>query len=525
LKRLLSIVLHATLLFFVSREALPQSANLPIGHWAYDFLDRLETKGLVRDIALRTRPISRARLAKIIARIDSRVNTEPQLLSKTDQRLFEQLKGEFSDEMTDLGISYQRSLREPHLVTMREDSSSVYFDALFEQRVILRSSRGEEPADRRLETTGGGIIRGRLHRFLAFELEARNTAISGAEDIVERFDPSLGRPQVTTGNLLFSDQARAYAVASNRWVRLQVGRDRAHWGPGRRGSMTVSSQMPEAEMFRLWADFRNFRFTYMHAFLRSSLGPKYLAAHRLDVRLGRRLFLSGTESVIYGGRDVEFQYLNPLMPYQIAEHHLGDRDNNMLSFDLVYFPVDGLKTYAELLIDDLSFDRNLINHWGNKYAILLGLLWTDAFRIANLDLGIEVARVDPFVYTHRDSINTYQHYDQSIGHWLGPNADDVLLALRYQPTRDTSLRLELTQTRRGKGDINTPHRPEDGPRKGFLSGTVEKRRGVSVSLTDQLLRDLFVTLRFGWARITNLQRQPGMNITERNALLLLQMNY
>jgi len=525
LNRVRLFVLIILLSLLAPAASLAQSANLPIGHWAYDFLDRLETRGLVRDIALRTRPVSRARLAKIIARIDARLRNSPRLLSKTDRRLFEQLKGEFADEMAERGVKYSRRLREPHLVTLRQDSSTIYFDALFEQRLLLRSGQEADSSGRRLETTGGGIIRGRLHRFLAFELEARNTAISGARVVRERFDPSLGTPLVRTGNILFSDQARAYAVVRNRWVRLQVGRDKAQWGPGRRGSMTVSEQMPEADMFRLWADFQNFRFTYMHAFLRSGLGAKYLAAHRLDFRVGRRLFLSGTESVIYGGRSVEFQYLNPLMPYQIAEHHLGDRDNNMVSFDLTYFPVDGIKTYAELLVDDFSFDRNLIHNWGNKYAFLAGLLWTDFGGLDNLDLLFEFAHVDPFVYTHRDSINTYQHYNSSIGHWLGPNADDVELALRYQPTRDTAMRLEFTQTRHGAGDINRPHRRSDGSRKHFLSGIVERKREVTVELRDQLLRDVFVTLRFGWARIHNLNRRPGADISERRALLMLQANY
>lgn len=501
-----------------------QSANVPIGHWAYDFLDRLETKGLVRDLALRARPISRNRMAQIIASIEDEARKHPGVLSGSDRRLLEQLKGEFADEMTELGVDYRQRLAEPHLVSLREDSSSVYLDALFEQRVILRGGLGDS-TERRLETTGGGIIRGRLHRFLAFELEARNTAISGEEVIRERFDPSLGMPRVTTGNLLFSDQARAYAVASNRWVRLQLGRDRVQWGPGRRGSLTVSEQMPESDMIRLWAEFRNFRFTYLHAFLRSSLGPKYLAAHRLDVQLGRRLFLSGTESVVYGGRDVEFQYLNPLMPYQIAEHHLGDRDNNMLSFDITYFPVDGVKTYGELLIDDLSFDRNLFTHWANKYGLLLGVLWTDIAGMPNLDGQVEFAHVDPFVYTHRDSVNSYQHYDRSIGHWLGPNADDVTLVVRYQPTRDTRIALQFSQIRRGTGALQKPHRKEDGERKRFLDGPVHRTREVAVELRDQLVRDVFVTLRFGWARVRNAGLQPGVNRNERRALFTLQANY
>lgn len=525
MKKVVLSLLFSSLSCLISVDAFSQSANLPVGHWAYDFLDRLETKGMVRDVALRTRPLSRARLAKIIARIDSRVRSDPESLSRTDRRLFEQLKGEFSDEMGDLGVGYASSLAEPHLVAMREDSSSVFFDALFEQRLLLRSGLEADTTGRRLETTGGGIVRGRLHRFLAFELEARNTAISGADLVQDRFDPSLGTPQVTTGNLLFSDQARAYAVVGNRWVRLQVGRDRAQWGPGRRGSLTVSAQTPESDMFRLWAEFGPFRFTYMHAFLRSALGSKYLAAHRLDFRLGRRLFLSGTESVVYGGRSVEFQYLNPLMPYQIAEHHLGDRDNNMVSFDLTYFPVDGVKTYAELLIDDLNFDRNLIHHWGNKYGLLLGMLWADGFGIPDLDLQLEFAHVDPYVYTHLDSINTYQHYNRSIGHWLGPNADDVQLALRYRLTRDTSFELDLNQTRHGAGDINTPHQDADGSRKHFLAGTVERRRGLSVGLADQILRDVFVTMRFGWVRIANAGLQPGLRVNERRAQFGVQVNY
>ena len=104
----------------------------------------------------------------------------------------------------------------------------------------------------------------------------------------------------------------------------------------------------------LKVQFKRFKFTSIHGKLSSGIDSKYLAAHRLEVNVLPWLIVSGSESVIYGNRGIEPAYFNPLMPYHVAEHHLGDKDNNMMSLDMTAFPLKNHKFYFELFIDDVS---------------------------------------------------------------------------------------------------------------------------------------------------------------------------
>jgi len=191
-------------------------------------------------------------------------------------------------------------------------------------------------------------------------------------------------------------------------------------------------------------------------FWRSGLGSKYLAGHRLDYLIKPGLHVGATETVIYGKRDLEFAYLNPIMPIHIAQHHLGDKDNKTMSLDLTCTLWTGGKLYAEYFIDDMTSSASLTKFYGNKFSFLLGSHLVAPCRIANTDLRLEYSRVEPYVYTHYDSINIYSSYDQLIGHWLGPNADSFFLQAGWQPLRDFRLELSLERQRKGEGRCRHP---------------------------------------------------------------------
>ena len=108
----------------------------------------------------------------------------------------------------------------------------------------------------------------------------------------------------------------------------------------------LSSENPLFELFKLKFKFNRFQFTSFHGSLHSDVGTKYLAGHRLELMLCPKLYLSGSEAVVYGDRNVEFAYLNPIMPYHVAEHHLGDKDNNTMAFDVTAFPIKNHKLYV-----------------------------------------------------------------------------------------------------------------------------------------------------------------------------------
>ncbi|MDW7681659.1 MAG: hypothetical protein SCK70_13920, partial [bacterium] len=97
-------VVIALLLLCVFSNSHSQSVNVPLNHWAYSFLERLETRGFFNSQLLKTRPISRNDLANILAELNKKHLNEQIKLSRTEMDMFEQLKGEFYEELFQLSV-------------------------------------------------------------------------------------------------------------------------------------------------------------------------------------------------------------------------------------------------------------------------------------------------------------------------------------------------------------------------------------------------------------------------------------
>ncbi|HFE52714.1 MAG TPA: hypothetical protein ENK07_04675 [Bacteroidetes bacterium] len=518
------LVLAAVFVFAASARrpgAAGQEVDLPREHWAYEFLERLEVRGLIDGPLARVRPWSRAQTLEMIRQVQRALARNPSVLSPTEKALFRQLQSDFSEELgSPAGLP-----PEPHLLSIRDSTLHLHLDGVLQERIPSRHGSYFTPAELRSETTMGGIIRALVEPGLWVGVDVRNTAIRGG--IVppkERFDPAQGAPFVTSGKNVFQDKAAAYFGFKLPWFRAQIGRDAVWWGPSQREALTLSPNLPYFDLLRADARWKRLRFTYVHAELRSHFGRKYLAAHRIEWEVKRGLYLAGSETVIYGNRPVEMAYLNPVMFYHVAEHYLGDLDNNNMSFEAWWRARPGLVFYGEFFIDDMTLSAPLFKYWGNKFAFSAGCHWANPLGISDSDLLFEYARIEPFVYTHYDSINRYQHYNRSIGHWLGPDGDDWNFAFSRYFGRDLRLRLAFTQTRKGKGSLNVAHTNADPQTKKFLEGTVERQRALHVSLRQQLWRDVFVSLRYEYWWVKNPHRRPG-RATGKTFLASLYVNH
>jgi len=109
----------------------PQNVNLPLEHWAYQYFDRLETKGLFKGLHSRTLPMTRTEIANIISEIDSNIIKGNSKLSTTDYRRLEQLEGEFHEELVRLNVSADSLLHERHLFSWSEADNIIHADADF----------------------------------------------------------------------------------------------------------------------------------------------------------------------------------------------------------------------------------------------------------------------------------------------------------------------------------------------------------------------------------------------------------
>jgi hypothetical protein len=182
----------------------------------------------------------------------------------------------------------------------------------------------------------------------------------------------------------------------------------------------------------------------MKLFEKKNFG-KYMHVHRLDLSLPKNITLGLSETALYGstteefpnpnedadstGREFEWAYVIPFIPYVFQEHLQGDQDNISLAFDLSVKTIPHWEFYGELLWDDMKSPTSMFDDgwWGNKWATSVGVA-RDSLKLGSTlwNWYLEYTRVEPWVYTHHKGGGyTYRSYSQSLGTDLGPNSQEV----------------------------------------------------------------------------------------------------
>ena len=410
---------------------------------------------------------------------------------------------------------------------MHDKDIVAHFDATFAEQIRAES---KEPADAGVPksiTSVGGGFRINIKNSLAIFASGITSVLSETDSLTNTvFNPSLGLPVTEKAlvDVAISDNTTSYVNLRAPWFDFEFGRDLVEWGSGFRGNLLLSRNANVYDLLKLTFRYRKFKFEYLHAFLNADKS-KYLAVHRLEIRPSANVQLAMSEAVVYGDRSVEPIYLNPFVPLIIAERHVGNQDNNMLSIDGTWFwRAKRIKFYAEMLFDDFSVAKDLFGSFGNKWGGLAGFYWVDPFALKNTDIRFEAVRIQPLVYTHTFPRNTYTNYNNSLGHWLGPDADDWYFEVANQPHRNWRFTISWEQRRRGQNDLNNGARPVDN-RTVFLGGTIERNRYYGVRGEWQVRRDWFFSANYHYIQSTNLRNREGVDQNNQRLFLRLALNY
>lgn len=164
------------------------------------------------------------------------------------------------------------------------------------------------------------------------------------------------------------------------------------------------------------------------------LSKKYFTAHTLSFNPSDKINIYLFEAVVFG-RDngFELQYLNPLIFYRAVEGGLGSPDNVLLGIGSKYNLGNRIQIYGQFMLDEFRFEEIRVGNgwWANKFALQLGAKYTNALGIKNLDAQVEYNQARPFIYSHRDSLSSYAHYNQPLAHPLGANFRELIVKGRY----------------------------------------------------------------------------------------------
>jgi hypothetical protein len=323
------------------------------------------------------------------------------------------------------------------------------------------------------------------------------------------YNPSEGVPYNKQ-----SDNKRTWDIftASARYdldaVKLLTGFDYLNMGPARRNHVILRG---EQNNYRPWQDstsrifepaptpYFGYQFELgpivysqyaMKLFEKKNFG-KYMHVHRLDLNLPKNITLGLSETALYGstteeepnpnedadstGREFEWAYVIPFIPYVFQEHLQGDQDNISLAFDLSVKTIPHWEFYGELLWDDMKSPTSMFDDgwWGNKWATSVGVA-RDSLKLGSTlwNWYLEYTRVEPWVYTHHKGGGyTYRSYSQSLGTDLGPNSREVYSEVSglYSIFKGTLHASAVAKDTAFGGNITDMHTPESATDKKFLN--------------------------------------------------------
>ncbi|RKY82296.1 hypothetical protein DRQ11_14470 [candidate division KSB1 bacterium] len=555
--------------------SMGQSPSFPLNHWVYNFLERMETKGLLTMVLNGTKPLTRREIAQYVAELLQNPKKLARL-NKVEKEQVQFLKLEFREELLELGIEVKttadRQLQRlchsrwlnpiipkllfkngRNLVSIHHEYLDLYLDPVIYRHVRIGHVDSLSHTERLYRDTHGIVLWGRLGKFVQFFFDFRDTQEWGTQryPVVENYSLERLGYVKAKGSRLDYDETQAGLVFGHKFWQITLGKERSCWGPGYHGNLALSDWATSYDLCKLQILLRRLKFTAFTAFIRQYppiveieyetdshirrvLSHKYLAAHRLEFSPLQGLELGIHETLIYGDRGLELAYVNPLNFYWSAEHYLGDQDNSTMGADFELTRLPNFKIYGELFLDDFSVGRKRDWH-GNKWGLLGGIYVVDIFSIPNLDLRFEAAKLRPYVYTHRYAINQYKHFTTTLGHRMGPNSVDYFIELQYRLSKAFLVRTHYEYWKHGAnppdrnvgGDINLPWRKQDAKYQKSLDGEIERRQSLTVDLSYELLRNLYLQVNCGYRLSKNvlLPDNNRGNLTQTEWLIALAWNF
>jgi hypothetical protein len=528
-----------TLLWFVHSELIAQAEDVPAYHPVYTFLKRMEVKGIIERYRDAVLPLSRRQVGEFL----QTVSTHSEKLTAAECGWLHDFLAEFK---FDIGRStegfhsligseqstFARALgeeltdREKFFYVYTDSAISLFFNGLLD--FDLHSVSGTALGNTNSEYVQfGGRFRGTLFNRLGYSLQGTNAQFWGSRALLER-DPYVSQSHalytIDAHNFDFSE---GYVRYDAGMVSAQLGRERLLWGNGYDQKMIVSDNVRVFDFVRADFEYKAFKYTFIHAWLLGTqslltfslpfdttakfyepvIADKYFVAHRFSFSFPSLFEIGFQEMYIYSNRSPDLGYLNPLVLLESLQRARGERDNGLWAFDIKTNFLNGLQLTATMLYDDIHIPYLFSHRWFDKYAYQVGMMYTDAFFIANTTLFVEYTHVEPFVFGHeRSRDNQYSSLGVLLGPRIGPNADSWFFRWDYLPTRNLILSARVTFERKGQnvydstgaliqnvgGDFMIPHRDTDPVTKSFLAGNLLETSRIQLVVTYEIMNQMWL---------------------------------
>lgn len=538
--------------FLIQIKINAQVENVQLNHPVYTFLKEMNVKGLIDYINEDDPVMSRFKILKLLEKIKSNEN----LLSDTEKKLVGKFIEELSDEVnpenttqlfnpkenffSDLSDVFSQKVK--YLYVYKQEGANIFLEGLGHFYHGQRFS--PTPTNNANLYDIGFRMRGTVFDKLGYNLTVIKGGVSGNDRIAETIEPKLlsnykwvenieniGNYGFNYGYLKFSTEPM-----NDMNLSFQLGREDITFGYGYGSKLVLSGENPTLDFIKFNFNYGVIHFTSLHA---STVGnfsydinqryTKYLALNRLKLSF-KNLFDFGIgETMVYSGRGIELGYLSPLAFYKFIEMDLQDRDNGSLWMDFQTNFFKKIQFQATFYLDE-NILSNLqdLERYTNKTAYQLNAFWYEAFSIPDLSVIAEYTRIRPYVYSHRDPKNTYTAFGTSLGHRIGPNADELMMRANYNLSDRIRLTGEFRFSRKGNnvydengnliknvgGDIFLSH-PDivENKTAKFLDGERVNTSHFILGLRIEPIREFYFDIFFNYISSKNLTKSLTENLS------------
>ncbi len=524
-------------LVVVTSVVVSQTIYLPANHNVYEFLKRMEAKGLLdnyRDAAL---PLSRLQIADYLRQIELSYNR----MTDVEQDLFEFYKTEFKYELLILEGDPEPTEIRWHVISTELFDGQMNFDFNY-----MQSYKREGRDITRMRSLGFKLY-GYAYKDLGYYFNIVDN-IERADKLnpnrLYRSDRGMVIASQPSSHEIQHDENDAQLTLQLGKVALSLEKGLNNWGYGRRGEVIFSDRAPSYPMVKLRFPLsKSIDFVYFHgelnsnqvdsgrsysvvypsvSFFRRVDQPKYIAAHQIEFSIINGLDLSLGESVVYSDKGPLLIYLIPIMFFKAAEHYNRDPDNTQIFGSLDINLILNINFYTSLFIDEINTDNFFDEFKSRKQiAYTIGARFFD-IPLSNVDVNVEYTRVNPGVYNHKFPAVTFTNSDFVLGSWIGQNADLFNLELAYNPFYKLRLSSYFEKLRKGSDLSIADQYSSDQGKKGFLYGSLHKESVFGIQARYQPVRDIYIDTFLQWRTVSddqysslNRSNQPEFGISAR----------
>ncbi|MEA5257725.1 capsule assembly Wzi family protein [Arcicella aquatica] len=521
----------------------------------YSYLSRLAQKGVI-DLNDVTLPLSRTYIS---VKLDSLDNHHELLTSLEKEELVFYLK-EYTIERN---LTKEIAVDKPFKSILHANENDRFRVAAYQDKQFsfnLQPVVGYQLENINSTTINqrwiGAWMYGYLGKSIGYSVDFRNNQLNNlfpGYDYLRNFNAEPGR----IGDLLVGGKRFDYSTinasitAKWKWGSATFGKNALNFGYGVGGKIILSDKAPSYPQVRLdISPVKWLSFTYAHAWLNSNLidsssiyktslkgsnqfeyRGKYLAFHALTFKPIKGLSVSIGESAIYND-NIKIGYLIPIALFQGMNHYLGEATSgqnasNTISNSQFFLQfssrnhIPKTHLYASFFVDELEFsltggnaiERNNRNHT----AYQIGVSVAD-FPINNLHLTLEYSKIQPFTYIHFIQAQTFESSNYNLGHWIGPNADQLFAQLHYRVIRGLDVKFIYNYIR--KGAIGSGAQQTDFTTSyPFLWGINNKYSYLQAQLQYEFIHDLFLRVNY------QSDNNPSVTTTEKNSSISMAINY